>query len=56
MDKESFLQAISQSIQESARQARCSTGRQASHDTLEQAMKQVKMLQEAKEEMQGACQ
>ena len=54
MDKESFLQAISQSIQESAKQARCSTGRPASRATLEQAMKQVKMLQEAKEATQAA--
>ena len=55
MDKESFLQAISQSIQESARQARCSTGHQASHATLEQALKQVKMLQDAKEATQVTC-
>ena len=55
MDKESFLQAISQSIQESARQKRCSTGLPASYATREQALKQVAMLQAAKEATLGTC-
>lgn len=46
---------INWSVQELARQARCLTVCQASYATLEQALKQVAMLQAAKDASQATC-
>lgn len=52
MDEQTFLNTLYQNIQESAKQARLSSGRPSSHATREQALRQVQMLQEAKEAAQ----
>ena len=49
MDKQTFLDLINKSIQDSARQARLLLGRPSSRATREQALKQVEMLKAAKE-------
>ena len=53
LEEKVFLDKLNWSIQESARQARCSTGRPASRVTLEEALKQVSMLQAAKDAAQA---
>lgn len=53
LEEKVFLDKLNWSIQESARQARCSTGRPASRVTLEEALKQVVMLQAAIETAQA---
>ena len=49
MDPQTFLDLIFESIQESARQARLSSGRPLSQATLKEALQQVAMLEAAKE-------
>lgn len=49
MEQKTFLNLILQSMRDSARQARLSLGRPSSQATREQALKQVSMLQAAKE-------
>ena len=49
MDPQTFLDLIYESIQESARQARLSSGRPSSQATLQEALQQVAMLEAAKE-------
>ena len=49
MDPQTFLDLIFESIQESARQARLSSGRPSSQATLQEALQQVAMLEAAKE-------
>ena len=51
MDEETFLEAIEESIHESARQVQA-MGRPTSSATREQALRQVAMLQAAKEAAQ----
>ena len=48
MDQHTCLYLIYESIQESARQARLSSGRPSSQATLEEALQQVAMLEAAK--------
>ena len=50
MEKETFLNLISQSMQESAQLVRSSLGRSSYATTREKALQQVAMLQEAKEQ------
>lgn len=52
MAQETFLNLISQSMQESARQVRSSLGRSSCATTREKALAQVAMLQAAKERQQ----
>ena len=52
MDEQTFLSTFYRSIQESARQVRLSLGRPSSQTTREEALKQVAMLQAAKEAAQ----
>lgn len=49
MDEQTFLDSLCQSMQESAREVRLSLGRPSSQATREQALRQVAMLQEAKQ-------
>lgn len=49
MEEQIFLDSIYRSMQESALQIRCSLGRTPSYVTREEALKQVAMLQQAKE-------
>ncbi len=53
MGKQAFLDSIYQSMQDSARLVRLLLGRPSSHATREQALKQVAMLQAAKEAAQA---
>lgn len=53
MGKQAFLDSIYQSMQESAREVRLLLGRPSSKATREQALRQVQMLQEAKEAAQA---
>ncbi|MBQ3634747.1 MAG: hypothetical protein II951_03920 [Bacteroidales bacterium] len=53
MEKQVFIDLIEQSMLDSAREVRLSSGRQSSRATLEEAKKQVKMLEEAKEKATG---
>ena len=53
MGQQAFLDSIYQSMQESARQVRSSLGRPSSQATREQALRQVQMLQAAKEAAQA---
>ena len=53
MDEQTFLDTLYRNIQESARRVRLLLGRPSSHATREQALKQVAMLQAAKETAQG---
>ena len=48
MDPQTFLDLIFESIEESARQARLSSGRPSSQATLKEALQQVAMLEAAK--------
>ena len=50
MEQETFLNLISQSMQESAQLVRSSLGRSSCATTREKALQQVAMLQEAKEQ------
>lgn len=52
MERQTLLNSISQSMQVSAWQVRCSSGRTSYATTREQALKQVQMLQQAKEAQQ----
>ena len=52
MGKQAFLDSIYQSMQDSARLVRLLLGRPSSHATREQALKQVAMLQAAKDAAQ----
>jgi len=56
LDEKAFLDKLNWSIQESARQARCTTGRPASRATLEEALRQVALLQVAKDADQAIVQ
>lgn len=47
MDQQTFLDLINKSIQESARQARLLLGRPSSRATLQEAIRQVAMLEAA---------
>ena len=49
MEPKTFLDLLSWSMQDSARQVRLSLGRRSSRTTREQALRQVAMLQAAKE-------
>jgi hypothetical protein len=49
MDKQTFIDSLYKSMQESARQMRLTTGRPISHATREEALRQVEMLKAAKE-------
>lgn len=49
MDEQAFIELIYKSMQESARQVRLTTGRPVSHATREEAIRQVEMLNAAKE-------
>ena len=53
MEKETFLNLISQSMQESAQLVRSSLGRSSYATTVEKALAQVAMLQTAKEQAQA---
>ena len=53
MAQETFLNLISQSMQESARLVRSSLGRSSYATTREKALAQVQMLMEAKEQSQA---
>lgn len=46
--EKTFIDAIFQSMQDSARQVRLSSGRPSSHATREEALQQVAMLEAAK--------
>ena len=48
MEEQSFIDLIYQSMEDSARQIRCSLGRSSSHATRDEALKQVEMLNAAK--------
>lgn len=52
MEEQTFLDSLFQSMQDSARQVRLSSGRPSSQATREQALKQVAMLEKAKEAAQ----
>ena len=52
MEKQILLDSIKRSMQASAVQVRCSLGRISYATTREQALKQVQMLQQAKEALQ----
>ena len=52
MAQQTFLDLISKSMQESAQLVRASLGRSSCATTREKALKQVQMLQEAKEHQQ----
>jgi len=52
MGEQTFLDSLSQSMQDSARQVRLSLGRPSSRATRQQALEQVAMLQAAKESAQ----
>ena len=52
MEEQTFLDSLFQSMQDSARQVRLSSGRPSSQATREQALKQVIMLEKAKEAAQ----
>lgn len=52
MDEQTFLDTLYRNILESARQARLSLGRPSSQATREQALRQVAMLQKAKNAVQ----
>ena len=49
MEEQHLLHLIYKSMQESARQIRCSLGRTPSHATREEALKQVAMLRQAQQ-------
>lgn len=49
MDRKTFIDSIFQSMQDSAREARYSLGRPSSHATREESLRQVAMLQAAKD-------
>ena len=53
MGEKEFIDAIYQSMQDSARQVRLSLGRPSSHATRQQALQQVAMLKAAKEAQQN---
>ena len=53
MDEQTFLDSLSRSMQESAREVRLSLGRPSSQATREEALRQVQMLQEAKQAAQA---
>lgn len=53
MDEQTFLDSLFQSMQESAREVRLSLGRPSSQATREEALRQVQMLQQAKEAAQA---
>ena len=52
MDPQTFLDSINKSMLDSVRQVRLSLGRPSSQATLQEALQQVAMLQEAKEAQQ----
>ena len=52
MEEKRFMDLIYQSIQDSAREIRLTTGRPSSHATLEDALQQIAMLKAAKEAQQ----
>ena len=52
MGQKIFIDSIYKSMQDSARQVRLSSGRPSSQATREQALKQVAMLESAKEAAQ----
>ena len=52
MEKQILLNSINRSMQASALQVRCSSGRTSYATTREQALKQVQMLQQAKQAQQ----
>ena len=52
MGQKIFIDSILQSMQDSARQVRLSSGRPSSYATREQALQQVAMLKAAKEQAQ----
>ena len=52
MEPQTFLDLINRSIQDSVRQVRLSLGRPSSQATLQEALRQVAMLQAAKEAQQ----
>ena len=52
MEEKRFMDLIYQSMQDSAREVRLTTGRPSSHATLEEALQQVAMLKAAKEASQ----
>lgn len=52
MEEEELINAIYQSMQESARELRLTLGRPTSHATREEALRQVAMLKAAKEASQ----
>ena len=52
MDEQAFLAATENSMQESARQLKA-MGRTTSHATREEALRQVRMLQEARDAWKG---
>ena len=52
MGEKDFINAIYQSMQDSAREIRLSLGRPSSHATRQQALQQVAMLKAAKEAQQ----
>lgn len=49
MERQTLLNSISRSMQASAAQVRCSSGRTSYATTREQALRQVLMLQQAKD-------
>ena len=49
MEEETFLKLLYQSMRDSAREIRLTTGRPSSHATRQQALEQVAMLKAAKE-------
>lgn len=49
MDRETFIDSIFQSMQDSAREVRYSLGRPSSYATRDEALRQVAMLQAAKD-------
>ena len=52
MEEKILMDLLSQSMQDSAREARLSLGRPSSHATREEALRQVAMLKAAKEAAQ----
>ena len=53
MERQTFLDSLFQSMRDSARQVRLLLGRPSSRATREQALRQVAMLQAAKEAAQA---
>jgi hypothetical protein len=52
MDEQTFLDSLFQSMQESAREVQA-MGRTTSHATREEALRQVRMLQEVRDAWKG---